>query len=78
MEVLSRVGELLHRGGVPGVELHARALDYLGTMIYAQARTLGFQDAYAQISFAFALALIPAWILGRATKRNRRRMIASR
>ena len=66
MELLARVGELLHRGGVPDAVLRPGALDYLGQVIYAQARTLGFQDAFFYIFFAFVLALIPAWLLGRA------------
>ena len=35
-------------------------------MVYAQARTLGFQDAFLHIFFAFLVALVPAWLLGRA------------
>jgi hypothetical protein len=46
-------------------------LDYLGQVIYAQARTLGFQDAFFQICFAFAIALIPALVLGRASRKRR-------
>lgn len=66
MALLSRVGELLHRGGLPDAFLHPGALDYLGQVVYAQARTLGFQDAFFYIFFAFVLALVPAWLLGRA------------
>lgn len=62
----ARVGELLHRGGVPEAVLRPGALDYLGRVICAQARTFGFQDAFFHIFFAFVLALIPAWLLGRA------------
>jgi hypothetical protein len=46
--------------------LRPGALDYLGEVIYAQALGLGFQDAFFQICFAFVLALVPAWMLGRA------------
>jgi MFS transporter, DHA2 family, multidrug resistance protein len=66
MALLARVGELLHRGGVADAVLRPGALDYLGQVIYAQARTLGFQDAFFHIFFAFVLALVPAWLLGRA------------
>ena len=58
--------ELLHRSGVPDAALGPGALDYLGGVIYAQARTLGFQDAFFHICFAFVLALVPAWLLRRA------------
>lgn len=66
MELLARVGELMHRAGVPDAVLRPGALDYLGEVIYAQALGLGFQDAFFQICFAFVLALVPAWLLGRA------------
>lgn len=66
MELLARVGELLHRAGVPEAVLRPGALDYLGQVVYAQARTFGFQDTFHYIFFAFVLALIPAWLLGRA------------
>jgi len=69
MELLSRVGELLHRSGVPDAVTGPGALDYLGQVVYAQARTLGFQDTFFYTFFAFALALIPAWLLGRAGPR---------
>jgi DHA2 family multidrug resistance protein len=68
--LLARIGELLHRGGVPDAVLGPGALDYLGRVIYAQARTLGFQDAFFHICFAFVLALLPAWFLGRAGRRS--------
>jgi MFS transporter, DHA2 family, multidrug resistance protein len=66
MELLARVGELMHRAGVPDAVLGPGALDYLGDVIYAQALGLGFQDAFFLICFAFVLALVPAWLLGRA------------
>ena len=68
--LLARIAELLHRGGVPDAVLAPGALDYLGRVIYAQARTLGFQDAFFHICFAFVLALVPAWFLGRAGRRS--------
>lgn len=66
VELLARVGELMHRAGVPDAVLGPGALDYLGDVIYAQALGLGFRDAFFQICFAFVLALVPAWLLGRA------------
>jgi DHA2 family multidrug resistance protein len=68
MTLLARIGELLHRSGVPDAVLGPGALEYLGSVIYAQARTLGFQDAFFHICFAFVLALVPAWFLGRAAR----------
>jgi hypothetical protein len=65
-ELLARVAELLQRGGLPDSALQPGALDYLGRVVYAQALGLGFQDAFFFICFAFALAFVPAWLLGRA------------
>jgi len=64
--LLARVSELLHRGGLADAQAGAGALDFLGQVVYAQARTLGFQDAFLHIFFAFLVALVPAWLLGRA------------
>jgi DHA2 family multidrug resistance protein len=64
--LLARIAELLHRGGLPESALQPGALDYLGRVVYAQALGLGFQDAFFFICFAFALAFVPAWLLGRA------------
>ena len=58
------------RGLGAGWAMDPGALDYLGRVIYAQARTLGFQDAFFHICFAFVLALVPAWFLGRAGRRS--------
>jgi len=66
VEMLAQVEALLRQGGIPEAASRTGALNYLGDVIYAQALTLGFQDAFFQICFAFALAMIPAWILSRA------------
>jgi len=66
LEVLEMIAKLLHEGGIPEAARSAGALNYLGDVIYAQALTFGFQDSFFQISFAFCIALIPAWFLGRA------------
>ncbi|MEK9726276.1 MAG: DHA2 family efflux MFS transporter permease subunit, partial [Rhodospirillaceae bacterium] len=68
LEVLERIAELLHAGGIPEAALNSGALNYLSAVIYAQARTFGFQDSFYQICFAFCIALIPAWFLGRASR----------
>ena len=69
MQVLDSISELLLAGGIPKDMVNQGALDYLGTVIYLQAQTFGFQDTFFCICFAFALAFVPAWILGR-TGRN--------
>ena len=43
----------------------AAALHYLGRVVLAQAYTMGFRDSFLVTAVVFALALIPAWIMGR-------------
>lgn len=71
-ELLARIAELLHRSGISDAALHTGGLDYLGRVIYAQALALGFQDAFFFTCFAFALAFLPAWLLGRAAGEGER------
>ena len=59
---------LLGEAGVPETIRDSRAVHYLGEVIYAQASTLGFQDAYFVLALIAAAGLIPAWILARASK----------
>jgi DHA2 family multidrug resistance protein len=66
MELLRSMEALLARGGVAEDLQSAGALHYLGRMIYAQAYTMGFRDSFLIVAIVFTLALIPAWIMGRA------------
>ncbi|MBT3660634.1 MAG: DHA2 family efflux MFS transporter permease subunit [Rhodospirillaceae bacterium] len=70
LEVLERISKLLSEGGIPDAALSAGSLNYLSEVIYAQARTFGFQDSFFQIAFAFCVAFIPAWFLGRASRKR--------
>lgn len=65
-EFLDSVQHLLNESGVPAGIQHSGALHYLGSVIQAQAATLGFQDGFSFISIVFVCALIPVWILKRA------------
>ena len=60
-EILIR---LLTEAGVPQSVREPGALHYLGDVIYAQASTLGFQDAFAALGIVTLVGLIPAWIMG--------------
>ena len=64
--VIDRVSKLLQEEGMPSVAGQSGALNYLSDVVYAQALTFGFQDSFVQICFAFCIAFIPAWFLGRA------------
>jgi len=65
-QLLDQVGALMGKAGLPDVLTNSGALNYLGKVIEAQALTLGYQDGFIMISIVFCLALIPAWVLGRA------------
>jgi len=71
-EFIGKVEHLLSEAGVPSAVQHSGALDYLGKVVYAQAITMGFQDAFMILAVFFALMLIPCWILSRASKRVNR------
>jgi MFS transporter, DHA2 family, multidrug resistance protein len=69
-EWIARVRELLNASGVPEALHHSGALHYLGSVVEAQASTLGFQDGFVFIAAVFICALIPTWILKRARQTN--------
>ncbi len=62
-ELMDKVGRLLQESGVPEALQQTGALDYLRSIVHAQANTFGFQDAFMVIVVVFVLALIPAWVL---------------
>ena len=65
MELLGKVEELLAESGIPEAAQQSGALNYLGTVIHAQATTFGFQDAFLVIYLVFIATLVPAWMLRR-------------
>jgi len=69
VDLLSRVGELLSELGISENILYPAALHYLGEVIEAQAHARGFSDGFVMIAVVFVLAVIPAWNLGKASRR---------
>jgi EmrB/QacA subfamily drug resistance transporter len=69
-ELLDQVRRLLSEGGLSDLALEWGAYDYLSRTIYAQARTFGFQDTFMIISVAFIIALIPAMMLARSSRKK--------
>ena len=67
-EMRDRLMQLLGEAGVPEPVRDSGAFHYLGEVIYAQASTLGFQDAYFLLALIAIAGLIPAWVLARASK----------
>jgi len=72
-EMIAQVGDLMGKAGLPQSLHNSGALNYLGKVIEAQALTMGYQDGFIMISVVFALALIPAWILGQSKPATRAR-----
>ena len=69
VELLSRVGALLAELGLSENIRFPAALHYLGKVIEAQASARGFSDGFLMIAIVFVLAVIPAWNLGKASRR---------
>ncbi|MEC8138211.1 MAG: MFS transporter, partial [Pseudomonadota bacterium] len=65
-ELLDGVQGLLNKSGVPEAVHSPGSLHYLGQVVQAQANTLGFQDGFMILAMVFILAMIPAYILGKA------------
>ena len=64
-ELLRTMQNILAQGGVSQDVQMAGALEYLGRVVYAQAYTQGFRDSFLICALAFALALVPAWMMAR-------------
>lgn len=67
-EMRETLVRLLTEAGVPQTAREPGALHYLGDVIYAQASTLGFQDAFAALGIVTLFGLIPAWIMSATRK----------
>jgi MFS transporter, DHA2 family, multidrug resistance protein len=68
--LLASVRELLTRGGVSDAAQDGVALAYLSNVVLAQAESLAFQHCFLALAAVFAFALLPAWLLGQAQKRE--------
>ena len=68
-EVLDKIRQLLTEGGLAETARDWGAYDFLGRVIYAQARTFGFQDTLLLVSTVFIVALIPCYILSKTRQR---------
>jgi EmrB/QacA subfamily drug resistance transporter len=66
-EYLARLIQLLRGAGLPDFQQGPAALAFLGEAILAQATTLAFRDGFLVVTATFAAALLPDWILHRAT-----------
>jgi DHA2 family multidrug resistance protein len=60
---------LVPTGANESVKDHV-ALSYLNDMVLAQAESFAFQDCFFALAAVFAFALLPAWLLGQASRRS--------
>lgn len=67
-DLLSGIEAILVRIGIPDGQRSGLALDFLERMIYLQGYTKGFQDSFFLLGVFFSVVLVPAWLLGRATR----------
>jgi EmrB/QacA subfamily drug resistance transporter len=70
--LLVLVEQLMQRTGLPYQQQKAGALEYLGTMMHAEAQTMAFSDTFIVVGAVALLALIPAAMLSRSQRRTRR------
>lgn len=67
---LSRVVEMLRAIALPDFLQVPAAVSFLGQAVLAQATTLAFRDGFLVVTAIFLAALVPNWILHRATARR--------
>lgn len=60
---------LFANAGVPEFARAPGAVQYLGDMIYAQASTMGYQDAFMILAVVAVMGVAPAWVMARSTRR---------
>lgn len=65
-DLLRALQDVLAQAGAPPELQSAGALHFLGRVVYAQAYTFGFRDSFLVVALVFMLALVPAWIMGKA------------
>jgi EmrB/QacA subfamily drug resistance transporter len=70
-EMREQVRRILTEAGVPEAVREPGALHYLGDVIYAQASTLGFLDAFLVLAITAYCGDVPAWVMAQTAKRAR-------
>jgi DHA2 family multidrug resistance protein len=71
-EFLRTMKNLLAQAGVSPDLQSSGAMHYLERVVYAQAYTLGFRDSFLICALVFAIALVPAWMMGRKSSEGGR------
>jgi EmrB/QacA subfamily drug resistance transporter len=68
MAFLNGVAGMLKTSGLPDVQQMPAAISFLSQSIAIQANTIAFRDGFLVVTLIFLIALVPNWILHRATK----------
>jgi predicted MFS family arabinose efflux permease len=70
--LLHQVQQLMQRSGLPFQQQKAGALEYLGTILQANAQMMAFSDTFIVVGVVSLIALVPAAMLSRSQRRTRR------
>ncbi|MBL4720332.1 MAG: DHA2 family efflux MFS transporter permease subunit, partial [Alphaproteobacteria bacterium] len=68
-EMRKELVRLYREAGVPEAARDPGALQYLGDIIYAQASTMGYHDAFMVLAVVAFFGVAPAWAMARLNKR---------
>ncbi len=68
--LLESVQRMLLPSGADSEVRQGMALDFLGQVVHAQAQGFAFQYCFLALAVVFLIALLPAWLLGQAQKRE--------
>ncbi len=67
-ELLTAVQNLLAQGGASEALRLPGAAHFLNRVIQGEAAAAGFKDSYLAVALLFAMAVIPAWMMGRSKR----------
>jgi hypothetical protein len=70
LEMRNQLVRLYTEAGVPEVARDPGAIQYLSEIIYAQASTMGYHDAFMLLALVAFLGVAPAWGMARLNKRT--------
>ncbi|CAN5688805.1 MFS transporter [soil metagenome] len=70
--LLHQVQQLMQRSGLPFQQQKAGAMEYLGSILQANAQMMAFSDTFVVVGLVALIALVPAAMLSRSQRRQRR------
>tara|TARA_Y100001934_G_scaffold192930_1_gene227531 strand:- start:327 stop:1820 length:1494 start_codon:yes stop_codon:yes gene_type:complete len=72
-EMSDALMRLFEEAGVPETARAPGVFHYLGDMIYAQASTMGYHDAFMVLAVVALLGVFPAWVMAQSGRGKRAR-----